>query len=124
MAIVLIADDDPMILRLLEVSLTAAGHSVVLAEDGREALDLVTQEDPDILLLDGMMPELTGLEVLEALKNDDTTKDMPVVLMTALTEREEIDKGLDLGATEYVVKPFAPKDMITIVNRLTKEILV
>ena len=122
MAKVLIADDDPMILRLLDVSLTAAGHTVVLAEDGREALDLVVLEKPDILLLDGMMPVLTGQEVLQALKNDAATNDLPVVLMTALTESEDIAKGLELGATEYVVKPFSPKDMIAIVNRLSMSI--
>jgi CheY-like chemotaxis protein len=118
MALVLIADDDPLILRLLEVSLAGVGHSVVLATDGREALDLVRQEKPDILLLDGMMPELSGLEVLQALKDDKATKDLPVVLMTALSERDDIAKGLELGANEYLVKPFSPKDMIAVIDRL------
>jgi DNA-binding response OmpR family regulator len=116
---VLIADDDPMILRLLDVSLSAAGHTVVTAADGREALELIEQDTPDIVVLDGMMPELGGLEALQSLKNAKSTADLPVILMTARAEEDDIAKGLELGATLYLVKPFPPKELVAAVERLT-----
>ncbi|MBT3703856.1 MAG: response regulator [Alphaproteobacteria bacterium] len=122
MARILIADDDPMIRRLLEVTLVAAGHTVTLAEDGREALELLAQELPDIFLLDEMMPYLTGTEVLQVLNTNGVIKNLPVVLMTARSQSEDVAEGLALGASEYVAKPFSPKDMVAVVNRLTSAI--
>jgi DNA-binding response OmpR family regulator len=116
---VLIADDDPMILRLMDVALGAAGHEVTTAVDGRDALDQMQQANPDIIVLDGMMPELGGLEVLQTLKSDAATSTIPVVLMTARAEEDDIARGLDLGASEYLVKPFPPKDLIDIIGRLS-----
>ena len=119
MARVLVADDDPMILRLLETALGAAGHDVLTANDGREALNQLQNELPDIVILDGMMPEVGGLEVLQFLKGRDDTRDLPIVLMTARAEEEDIAQGLEMGATEYLVKPFPPKIIVELVSRLT-----
>jgi DNA-binding response OmpR family regulator len=116
---VLIADDDPLILRLLQITLGQAGHDVSTATDGREALEMITEALPDLVVLDGMMPELDGLEVLRLLKADPATAALPVVLMTARSEEDDVTTGRNLGAAEYLVKPFPPADLLAIVDRLS-----
>ena len=118
MAHILIADDDPMILRLLEASLRATDHEITTMADGREVLEALGKTRPDIVILDSMMPDVSGLEVLQSLKADDASKEIPVILMTARAEEEDIANGLQLGAEEYLVKPFPPKDLVAIIERL------
>jgi len=118
LARILIADDDPMILRLLEASLGAAGHDIATAVDGREVLETIEDTKPDIVILDSMMPEVSGLEVLKVLKANETLMHLPVILMTARAEEEDIAEGLQLGAKEYLVKPFPPKDLVAVIDRL------
>jgi len=118
LAKILIADDDPMVLRLLEIKLGQAGHDVITAEDGIKALDVISGDLPDLVILDGMMPGLDGLEVLQRLKADDGTKDIPVIMLTARTQEEDVEEGISSGAADYVTKPVKSEELIACIERL------
>ncbi len=115
---ILAVDDEKDILRLLEHNLGKAGYDVVSAEDGPEAIDLAKRELPDLIILDAMLPNVEGTEVLKTLKKDRVTDRIPVMMLTA--KGEELDRvvGLELGADDYIVKPFSPKELLLRVNVL------
>ncbi len=106
MSSVLVADDDPFNLRLLAELCEAAGYDVVACANGKEVLDAVAKERPDLVLLDVEMPELDGFEVMEALKANDDLASIPVILVTGAEEIEARERGLALGADDYVTKPY------------------
>lgn len=118
MARILIADDDPMIIRLLELKLGQLGHDMISAEDGVEALAAALERRPDLIILDGMMPGLDGIEVLRRLRRQEAGKAIPVIMLTARGQQHDIDDGLSLGAAEYLVKPVNPNELIASVARL------
>ena len=101
-----VADDDSDILRLLERRLSRRGYTVVTAPDGRAALDAVRSTAPDAVVLDRLMPAMTGEEVCAALKADEGTAAIPVVLLTAQASEREIVEGFGVGADDYLTKPF------------------
>jgi two-component system, cell cycle response regulator len=105
-ATVLVADDDPFNLRLLQELCEAAGYRVLTAEDGNTVLSVVARERPDLVLLDLHMPDRDGFEVLETLKGDPELGAIPVVIVTALGDAESRARGIELGAEDYVTKPF------------------
>jgi diguanylate cyclase (GGDEF)-like protein len=105
-ATVLVADDDPFNLRLLQELCEAAGYRVLTAEDGNTVLAVVARERPDLVLLDLHMPDRDGFEVLETLKGDQELGAIPVVIVTALGDAESRARGIELGAEDYVTKPF------------------
>lgn len=105
-ALVLVADDDPFNLRLLQELCEAAGYRVLTAADGSAVLDVVARERPDLILLDLAMPGLDGFEVLRILKSDSDLTDIPVVLVTAAGDEESRSRGIELGAEDYVTKPY------------------
>lgn len=105
-ATVLVADDDPFNLRLLQELCEAAGYRVLTAEDGNSVLSVVARERPDLVLLDLHMPDRDGFEVLETLKGDPELGAIPVVIVTALGDAESRARGIELGAEDYVTKPF------------------
>jgi len=109
---VLVVEDHRDTRELLKYNLTAAGFDVATAEDGQSGVGLAAAFRPDIVLLDLMMPGMDGLEVCRQLKSDSTLSRIPVIMLTA--KGEEIDKivGLELGADDYVVKPFSPRELI------------
>ncbi|MEM1330566.1 MAG: response regulator transcription factor [Planctomycetota bacterium] len=109
---VLIVDDEPDLLELLEVNLARAGFQTATARNGREALSLVEQSPPDLVLLDIMMPELSGTEVASRLRAKPTTASIPIIMLTA--KGEEVDEivGLTVGADDYVTKPFSTKVLL------------
>ncbi|MBF0498883.1 MAG: response regulator [Candidatus Riflebacteria bacterium] len=113
---VLAADDEPHILRVVKDKLANAGFNVVTATDGAEALDTARRERPDIILLDVMMPKMNGFEVCRALRAEAEFSKIPILLLTA--RGQEIDKkmGLDAGATEYITKPFSPRQLLQTVQ--------
>lgn len=115
---VLIADDDPLLRDLLTHKLTAAGYTVIAAEDGRQALDQCHQQRPDLVVLDGMMPITDGFEVLRRLKSNPDTAGLPVIMLTALRREEDIVGALKLGAADYLVKPFIPDELVARIGRL------
>jgi len=108
---ILIADDEPHIRKLVSFSLTNRGYEVLEAVDGGEALAIARAETPDLILLDVMMPVMTGYEVLNKLKADPVTEPIPVIMLSAKSQRTEVEEGLACGAREYICKPFTPKDL-------------
>jgi DNA-binding response OmpR family regulator len=115
---VLVVDDDPVILRLLEVNFEMEGFEVLTASDGAEGLRRAQQDHPELIICDVMMPVCDGHEVLEKLRADPATRNIPVVLLSARAQETEIQRGYQLGADDYVTKPFDPLDLVERVNAL------
>ncbi len=109
---ILVVDDEVYILHILEFSLTAEGFEVITANNGELAIEKAKQEKPDLIVLDIMMPVLDGYETCRRLKRESETKNIPVVLLTA--KGRDIDKrlGFEVGAIDYVIKPFSPNRLI------------
>ncbi len=103
---ILVVDDKPQNVELLEADLVASGHDIIPAYDGKTALDKVRSEDPDLILLDVMMPGMDGFEVCERLKSDETTMFIPIVMVTALSDREDRIRGIDAGVDDFLTKPY------------------
>jgi DNA-binding response OmpR family regulator len=101
-----IIDDEEEMVQLLTVELESEGYQVVSATDGRAGLGMIKRERPDLIILDVMMPDVSGYEVIKALKQDGSLKNIPIIMLTAKSLDEDIQKGLDLGAQDYVTKPF------------------
>jgi DNA-binding response OmpR family regulator len=118
MAKVLVVDDEAPIRLLCRVNLEAEGMEVSEAEDGAEGLELARAEQPDVILLDVMMPGLDGWEVLQRLLDDDRTKEIPIVFLTARAELRDRARGLELGGVDYVTKPFNPVELAPLVKDL------
>jgi len=114
---VLIADDDPLLQELLEYKLEAAGYAVRSVGDGQAALDEIERERPDILLLDAMMPVMDGFEVLRRITAGEGLRDMTVVMLSALKREEDVVSALNLGAMDYLAKPFNPDELIARLHR-------
>jgi DNA-binding response OmpR family regulator len=109
--LVLVADDEEDIRALVAFRLQRAGYEVITAADGAEALTLATTRLPDLIVLDMMMPKATGLEVTRSLREQDSTKDIPVILLTARAQEGDVASGFAAGADDYVKKPFSPMDL-------------
>jgi len=109
---VLVVDDDPVILRLLQVNFELEGIGVVLAVDGEEGLKLAQSDPPDLVISDIMMPKVNGLELLAALRSSPDTASLPVILLSAKAQVADVQRGLELGADDYVTKPFDPLELI------------
>lgn len=108
---VLVCDDERHIVRLIQVNLERQGYNVVTAFDGREALQKVLDEKPDICILDVMMPYMDGLEVLKALRTNPETEYLPVILLTAKAEDKDVFEAYHFGADMYLTKPFNPLEL-------------
>lgn len=119
MAKILIAEDERDIRDLIEFTLSFAGHEVIKASNGAQAVELASQVMPDLIMMDVRMPRMTGYEACRAIKEMDDIKHIPIVFLSAKGQDTEIDTGLDAGAYEYILKPFAP-DQLT---QRIKEIL-
>ncbi|HXI09458.1 MAG TPA: response regulator, partial [Thermodesulfobacteriota bacterium] len=117
---ILVVDDEPDILNLLDYNLKKAGFKVLSAKDGPEAIDTARLKKPDLILLDIMLPDMEGTEVLKRLKTYDATRHIPVIMLTA--KGEEVDKivGFELGAEDYITKPFSPRELILRVRAVLK----
>ncbi len=115
---ILIADDEPDILDLLDYLLTRSGYIVIKARDGEEALRLAIDHIPDLAVLDVMMPKMDGYELTRKLKENQTTRGIPVILLTARAENADIRRGLASGADDYLNKPFKQEVFVRRVGTL------
>ena len=114
---VLIADDDPTMVALLRMTLMNSNMNCEAVSGGKHVLNAVQTSKPDLIVLDINMPDLDGFEVLSALKKNQNTKDIPVVLVTARQQESDIVRGFALGADDYVKKPFSPLELVARINR-------
>ena len=112
----LVIDDDPVILELLRVNFEIEGFDVVTAKDGDEGFALASELQPDIVISDIMMPRRDGLQLLHDLRADPRTEDLPVILLSAKAQKSEVEHGLDMGADDYITKPFDPIQLIDRLN--------
>jgi len=112
MAKILIAEDEPDIRELVAFTLRFAGHEVVATSNGEEALQQAGQVNPDLILMDVRMPKMTGYDACRAMKADPGLKDIPVVFLSAKGQDSEIQTGISVGAEEYLLKPFAPDQLV------------
>jgi len=113
---ILAIDDDKTVRLLVSRCLEKEGHQVVAAENGEQGLSMVSQENPDLILLDVMMPGLNGLEVCTKLKNAPETKTIPIFMLTGKTQMQDIDEALSAGADNYISKPFDPQKLDRIIQ--------
>jgi DNA-binding response OmpR family regulator len=111
MAKILVAEDEKQIADMISFKLTNSGHQVIRAQDGDQAVSLAGTELPDLILLDAMMPGLSGFEVLRRLKADPALRAVPVIMVTAKGHERDVLSGLRGGAVDYVVKPFSLKEL-------------
>lgn len=111
-ATVLLVEDDMAQREMLSYNLEAAGYNVITTDNGEDALILVDENDPDLIILDWMMPRLSGLETCRRLKSNKKTKNIPVLMLSARSEEVDRVRGLDIGADDYVVKPYAVAELM------------
>ena len=109
---ILVVDDEPAISEMISTSLEMAGFNVKLSANGALAHQMIVNDRPDLVLLDWMMPMMSGIELTRKLKRDERTADIPVILLTARSDEDDRISGLDAGADDYVVKPFSPRELI------------
>lgn len=110
---ILLIEDDPFLLSMYSTKFEIEGFAVACAEDGAKGLKMASIENPNIILLDVMMPKMNGFEVLAGLKKVEVTKSIPVILLTNLNQKNEIEKGLELGANDYLIKAhFMPSEVV------------
>jgi DNA-binding response OmpR family regulator len=121
MAKILIAEDERDIRELIEFTLTAySGHQVFKAANGAEAVELAPKVMPDLIMMDVRMPRMTGYEACRELKKIESVKDIPVVFLSAKGQESEIDTGIDAGAYDYILKPFAPNELAERITEILK----
>jgi len=115
---ILVVDDEVNITQILEFSIGAEGYEVIAAQNGEEAIDKARREQPDLIILDIMMPIIDGYEACRILKSNPLTKNIPVILLTA--KGRDIDRrfGYEVGATDYIIKPFSPNKLVDKIHKL------
>ena len=119
---VLIVDDVPTNVMLVQAILKKEGYTLLTCDSGTKALRIANEKHPNLILLDIMMPEMDGYEVLQHLKSNPETTDIPVIIMSALSDMQSIVKGYQLGATEYVTKPFQREELVNELRRIKAEL--
>ena len=118
MSNIVVVDDDADILGLLEYKLTAAGHQVTAEADGEAGLAAIHEVKPDLVVLDWMMPRMTGIEVCLELRKDPELADVPVLFLTAKAQESDVQRGFAAGGNDYVVKPFSPRELAARIDAL------
>lgn len=115
---ILVVDDEIYIVHILDFSLGMEGYEVLTALDGEQALEKARAEHPDLIVLDIMMPKLDGYETCKMLKADDRTKDIPVILLSAKGRNVDQKVGFEVGADDYITKPFSPRKLVERINAI------
>jgi DNA-binding response OmpR family regulator len=122
MANILVAEDERDIRELINFTLSFAGHQVTLAANGEEAVAMAQEVRPDLILMDVRMPKLTGYDACRQIKTIDTIKNIPVVFLSAKGQDQEIAMGMEVGAIDYILKPFAPDELAQRITDVLQEI--
>jgi two-component system, OmpR family, alkaline phosphatase synthesis response regulator PhoP len=117
---IVIIEDEPNIVKLLEFNLNREGYQTLIAENGVEGLALVRQESPDLVILDLMLPDLDGLSVCKQLQADKQTRLIPIIILTAKSDEADRVLGLEMGADDYVIKPFSPRELVARVRAVLR----
>ncbi|MCK5661383.1 MAG: response regulator transcription factor, partial [Methanosarcinales archaeon] len=117
---VLAVDDEPDILAIIKDSFMNEPYDIITATNGQEALDMVFKEAPDCILLDMMMPNMDGYQVMELLKERKSTCNIPIIMLTAKTEMEDKLKAMEMGADDYITKPFDPRELVARIRMVTR----
>ncbi|MCG8566836.1 MAG: response regulator transcription factor [Desulfobacterales bacterium] len=117
---ILIVDDEEDIIELIQYNLKSEGYEILTATSGEQAIKIARQNHPDLMVLDLMLPGIDGLEVTQYLKNDDQTREMPIVMLTAKGEESDIVTGLEMGANDYISKPFSPRELVARVRGILR----
>jgi two-component system alkaline phosphatase synthesis response regulator PhoP len=115
---ILIVDDEPNIVVPLEFLMKQSGYDVSIARTGKEALNLALENKTDLILLDIMLPDMTGFEVCHTLRVDYDMTDVKIILLTAKSRESDIKKGMDMGADAYIIKPFSTKDLVKKIDEM------
>jgi DNA-binding response OmpR family regulator len=121
MATILIAEDERDIRDLITFTLRFAGHEVITAVNGVEAVNLAKEAHPDLILMDVRMPKMTGYEACKALKSEPNTENIPVAFLSAKGQEAEVQTGIEAGAVEYILKPFSPDQLTERVQAILKK---
>ena len=114
---ILIADDEPHIITSLQFTFRN-DFTTVTAVNGQEALEKIEKENPDLIILDGRMPKMTGFEVCRSVKNNEATKSIPIIILTAHGQESDFEHGKEVGADEYMTKPFSPRKLVARVKEM------
>jgi DNA-binding response OmpR family regulator len=117
-SLILVADDSQHVRDMLKMSLETLGYKVVLAADGESAMERISETRPDLLIVDVMMPKVNGFQICRRVKSDPITREMPVILLTARVQEEDVFWGRDCGADDYITKPFKTMDLQSSIDRL------
>lgn len=120
MAKILIVDDDAFMRHLLQKILQQAGYTILIAKDGQEGIDKIASEKPDLVILDQHMPNMNGDEALRVLRDNPDTRSLPVLIASATSDAEDIEKLKHAGATGFALKPFQPKQLLSTIQQYLK----
>ncbi|MCU0606490.1 MAG: response regulator [Candidatus Edwardsbacteria bacterium] len=118
---IMVVDDEPYIARVIKFKLEQEGYIVISANDGVTGLAKIREEKPDMVLLDVMMPGMTGYEVCQKIKNDAELAGIPVVILTAKGQERDREQGFSMGASDYITKPFSPNRLLELVRSIVGE---
>ena len=118
---ILIVDDEPDVVTVVKIRLESAGYQTITAKDGQEALDKTYRENPDLIILDIMLPKIDGYNVCKTLRSDEEYKAIPIIMLTGRTQAQDIKMGMDLGAVSYVQKPFKSDVLLGIIQGLVRK---
>lgn len=115
---ILIADDELIMLKIIELRLKKDGHEVIVTSNGQEALEKIKQEDPDMIIADIMMPFTSGLEIVSVVKQDKQRRNVPIIILSSMGQENVVLEAFNLGADDYITKPFSPNELSMRVKRL------
>ena len=117
--LIMLVEDDEFLAELYATKLKLENYEVILATDGEKGLKMIKEKKPDLILLDIILPKMDGFEILKAIKNEKELKDIPVILLTNLSQKDEVKKGLDLGANDYLIKAhFMPSEVVDKIKKV------
>lgn len=120
---ILLVEDEKNIVLGVTICLRSAGLEVAVAEDGAEAIRKLETDKPDLVLLDLVMPKLNGLDALQTMKDNEATRDIPVIVLSARAQEEDIQRAMELGAADYMAKPFRPEELLAVIKQVLAEIV-